>query len=92
MTCNQILQAQRKPYPRTCAECGLGPCKQQELLKDGKQWVCQECIDKLNIEQVYTIGRLGCDDVCFICHKTTPVPNLYFVEVPNTYIPQRATP
>ncbi|SER54598.1 MULTISPECIES: hypothetical protein [Pseudomonas] len=25
--CQQELRAQGKPYPRTCAVCGLGPCK-----------------------------------------------------------------
>lgn len=25
--CTQILRAAGKPYPRTCAECGLGPCR-----------------------------------------------------------------
>lgn len=24
--CNKVLQAQDRPYPRTCAHCGLGPC------------------------------------------------------------------
>lgn len=27
-TCNELLRANGKPYPRTCRECGLGPCKQ----------------------------------------------------------------
>ena len=27
MTCNKLLQAEGKPYPRTCPDCGLGPCK-----------------------------------------------------------------
>lgn len=26
MACNAILQASQVPYPRTCGECGLGPC------------------------------------------------------------------
>lgn len=25
-TCNQALNAQGKPYPRTCKKCGIGPC------------------------------------------------------------------
>ena len=25
--CNNVLREQGKPYPRTCAVCGLGPCK-----------------------------------------------------------------
>lgn len=25
--CTKKLQAAGKPYPRTCAECGLGPCR-----------------------------------------------------------------
>lgn len=24
--CNKVLQVQGKPYPRTCAHCGFGPC------------------------------------------------------------------
>ena len=27
MTCSYALRAAGKPYPRTCTECGLGPCK-----------------------------------------------------------------
>lgn len=27
MTCQQELRRQGKPYPRTCQDCGLGPCK-----------------------------------------------------------------
>lgn len=27
MACNEDLEAQGKPYPRTCSDCGLGPCK-----------------------------------------------------------------
>lgn len=27
MTCQQELRAIGKPYPRTCQECGLGPCR-----------------------------------------------------------------
>lgn len=25
--CNYVLAELKKPIPRTCAECGLGPCK-----------------------------------------------------------------
>ena len=25
--CNQILRMNHKPYPRTCAKCGIGPCQ-----------------------------------------------------------------
>lgn len=28
--CNQQLAKEGKPYPRTCHECGIGPCTQQE--------------------------------------------------------------
>lgn len=24
--CNEVLRERGLPYPRTCAECGLGPC------------------------------------------------------------------
>jgi hypothetical protein len=27
MTCQKDLMALGKPYPRTCQDCGLGPCK-----------------------------------------------------------------
>lgn len=27
MTCQQELRRKGLPYPRTCQECGLGPCK-----------------------------------------------------------------
>jgi hypothetical protein len=26
--CNEQLKTEDKPYPRTCAKCGLGPCKE----------------------------------------------------------------
>lgn len=26
MTCNEVLRREGKRYPRTCAECRLGPC------------------------------------------------------------------
>lgn len=26
MACTHTLRDQGKPYPRTCSECGLGPC------------------------------------------------------------------
>lgn len=29
MTCNHVLQAKGLPNPRTCADCGLGPCRQK---------------------------------------------------------------
>ena len=29
--CSNALAAERKPYPRTCAECGLGPCRDTEM-------------------------------------------------------------
>jgi hypothetical protein len=28
VTCQQTLRAEGKAYPRTCQECGLGPCKE----------------------------------------------------------------
>jgi hypothetical protein len=27
--CNQVLKEQNKPYPRTCAQCRLGPCRER---------------------------------------------------------------
>ena len=27
MACNEDLKKENRPYPRTCADCGLGPCK-----------------------------------------------------------------
>lgn len=27
MACSEALKAEGKAYPRTCSDCGLGPCK-----------------------------------------------------------------
>lgn len=32
-TCNEVLKAQHKTYPRTCQKCGLGPCVGHPLLQ-----------------------------------------------------------
>lgn len=29
--CNKVLQHEGMAYPRTCAMCGLGPCKNEVL-------------------------------------------------------------
>lgn len=34
-TCNQTLQLQGKPYPRTCKKCGLGPCVSPVVAQSG---------------------------------------------------------
>lgn len=31
MTCTNVLRRLNKPYPRTCADCGLGPCQHVEF-------------------------------------------------------------
>ena len=31
MTCQQKLRYQGKPYPRTCAACGSGPCQDSDM-------------------------------------------------------------
>ena len=28
LSCNKVRQRENIPYPRTCVECGLGPCKE----------------------------------------------------------------
>jgi hypothetical protein len=91
MTCQKILQAQNKPYPRTCEECGLGPCKQQELLKEvlSKQWVCSNCMEWLGIKESYLLGTIE-HKKCFVCEKITNPKDLFYVDTIN--IPQRATP
>ena len=35
-TCNRRRQGAGLPYPRTCAECGLGPCK-HSIVSGGKK-------------------------------------------------------
>jgi len=91
MTCNQILKAQHKAYPRTCAECGLGPCKQQELLKEvlSKQWVCSDCFDRLKMNESYLLGTTE-NQYCFVCKTIVTPEDAYYVDV--MHIPQRATP
>ena len=41
MACNEDLKKEGKPYPRTCADCFLGPCKKYELAPavGSKIWV-----------------------------------------------------
>ena len=47
--CTYKLREQGKPYPRTCRECGLGPCKalrQQSPAPASEEWVgglCEYC-------------------------------------------------
>jgi hypothetical protein len=31
MTCQEELRLAGEPYPRTCAECGLGPCREKQV-------------------------------------------------------------
>lgn len=33
MRCNQELQNEGAAYPRTCALCGLGPCKTEQIAR-----------------------------------------------------------
>ena len=33
--CNHVLANQGQAYPRTCARCGLGPCRNGVILKGG---------------------------------------------------------
>lgn len=35
--CSDELREQGKPYPRTCMECGLGPCKRKVIAKSAEQ-------------------------------------------------------
>ena len=32
--CSELLRLAGKPYPRTCRECGLGPCKHRTQLDE----------------------------------------------------------
>ena len=91
MTCNQILEAQHKAYPRTCAECQLGPCKQQELLKEvlSKQWVCSDCFDRLKMNESYLLGTIA-HQHCFVCETIVAPEDAYYVDV--AHIPKPATP
>lgn len=36
--CNNALRTQGKAYPRTCAECGLGPCKAIQIPDPCDSW------------------------------------------------------
>lgn len=31
-SCQQVMKARKKPYPRTCLICGLGPCNTPPVL------------------------------------------------------------
>lgn len=39
MACNKDLQKDGKAYPRTCEDCGLGPCKRGQPAIDAVIWV-----------------------------------------------------
>jgi hypothetical protein len=51
--CQLMLRATGKPYPRTCEECGLGPCKYSVWSKPAQPnpsthyvqtgWLCPAC-------------------------------------------------
>ena len=51
-TCNQILRLKSTPYPRTCAVCGIGPCKEiakaaADTPNDGGPVITQEAFNKV---------------------------------------------
>lgn len=48
--CNEYLKKHNKPYPRTCAECGLGGCKYKPELK---------AIEDLTKKQYEDLKRIG---------------------------------
>lgn len=55
MICSQTLREQGKPYPRTCAVHGLGPCI------DGTGVECPECIEKQpDVEKQRDAWRAAC--------------------------------
>lgn len=39
MTCNKDLQTEGKTYPRTCSDCGLGPCNKYPPNTYATVWV-----------------------------------------------------
>ncbi len=57
MSCNNMLRAERKSYPRTCAECGLGPCNWKPA---------QAIAAPIDIKQVQT----DFDNGTLICRET----------------------
>lgn len=51
--CNEYLRKTQKPYPRTCKECGLGPCKHQESS------VTRRPLSSLSKEDYYILNKMG---------------------------------
>ena len=52
MSCQQVLMTLGKPYPRTCEDCGLGPCKNNT--SKANSWF--DCTDEQLIEEVRRRG------------------------------------
>jgi hypothetical protein len=50
--CTDVLRDQGKPYPRTCAECGLGPCKRKLTTPKPNEptLTCSEVVERLRSE------------------------------------------
>lgn len=61
MTCNEILRREGKPYPRTCADCGLGPCKQDISLiirqRDAWRAACRLLYEILGTDSGHGLPR-----------------------------------
>lgn len=50
MTCSKVLLLQGKPYPRTCAEHGLGPCPEPITLSDTPEEAIYASVNQANSE------------------------------------------
>lgn len=63
MACAQALKAEGKAYPRTCSDCGLGPCKYslapprpqlRYVQAQGHTW--EEILQNMRSSPLYAIG------------------------------------
>jgi hypothetical protein len=55
--CNQLLQAKGEAYPRTCAVCGLGPCRADSIPVTLKKRPCIFCADDIALLNQRLIDR-----------------------------------
>lgn len=78
MTCQQELRAAGSPYPRTCQDCGLGPCKRapQRPAADVTALKVAEAPAKADLLALIDELRSGIEDGSIISLVAIPVhPN-----------------
>lgn len=56
--CNKQLQAEDKPYPRTCAKCGIGKCQEEQRHENASLKAIAGLIQKLSYRDMMAFGKV----------------------------------